>query len=150
MADNYNNQNAAPNFPLVSSSEVEFKIRKYEDKIDWEMRPQLHHFIKKRDLIYEELAQYLQLKNVLEMLQEQKLKKFESRVDLGCNIFITTEVEKDIKEKRVMVALSKDFFVELSWDEALPYIEKKEKLLNAKAETLTRKVCEVKAHILFV
>ena len=49
-----------------------------------------------------------------------------------------------------MVALSKDFFVELSWDEALAYIEKKEKLLNKRAETLTKKVCEVKAHILFV
>ena len=56
----------------VHKSEVDFKIRKYEDKVDLEMRPQLHHFIKKRDEIYEELAQYLQLKNVLEMLTEQK------------------------------------------------------------------------------
>lgn len=78
------------------------------------------------------------------------MKKFESRVDLGCNIFVTTEVEKDIKDKTVMVALSKDFFVELSWDEALAYIAKKEKLLNGKAEALTKKVSEIKAHILFI
>ena len=84
------------------------------------------------------------------MLTEQKLKKFESRVDIGCNIFVTTEVEKDIKEKRVMVALSKDFFVELSWAEALIYIDKKEKLLNGKVETLTKKASEIKAHILFI
>lgn len=54
----------------MRQADVDFKIRKYEDKVDLEMRPQLHHFIKKRDEIYEELAQYLQLKNVLEMLKE--------------------------------------------------------------------------------
>lgn len=43
----------------LRKSEVDYKIRKYEDKIDLEMRPQLHNFIKKRDQIYEELAQYL-------------------------------------------------------------------------------------------
>lgn len=84
------------------------------------------------------------------MLTEQKLKKFESRVDVGCNIFVATEVEEDIKNKTVMVALSKDFFVELSWDEALVYIAKKEKLLNGKADNLTKKVSEIKAHILFI
>ena len=52
------------------------------------MRPQLEFVANKRDVIYEELAQYLQLKNTLEMLKKEKLKKFESRVDVGCNIFV--------------------------------------------------------------
>ena len=67
------------------------------------------------------------------MLKEQKLKKFESRVDIGCNIFVQAEVESDIQNQTVMVALSKDYFVELSWDEALAYIAKKENLLNKKS-----------------
>jgi prefoldin subunit 5 len=61
------------------------------------------------------------------MMKQQKLKKFESRVDIGCNIFENTEVEDTSK---IMVALSKDFFVELSQEEALAYIDKKEKYLN--------------------
>jgi prefoldin subunit 5 len=60
-------------------------------------------------------------------MKQQKLKKFESRVDIGCNIFVNTEVEDTSK---IMVALSKDFFVELSQEEALAYIDKKEKYLN--------------------
>lgn len=81
------------------------------------------------------------------MMKEQKLKKFESRVDVGCNIFVTAEVEDTSK---VVVALSKDFFVELSQEEALIYIAKKEKYLNSKSEALTKKASEIKAHILFV
>ena len=81
------------------------------------------------------------------MLKEQKLKKFESRVDVGCNIFVETEVEDTSK---IMVALSKDFYVELSQEEALVYIDKKEKYLNGKTTALTKRASEIKAHILFI
>ena len=84
------------------------------------------------------------------MLKEQKLKKFKSRVDIGCNIFVQAEAESDIKNQIVMVALSKDYFVELSWDEALAYITKKESYLNKKSDLLTKKASEIKAHIIFV
>ena len=49
-----------------------------------------------------------------------------------------------------MVALNKEYFVELSWDEALAYISKKEIVLNRKSEALTKKASEIKAHIIFV
>ena len=48
------------------------------------------------------------------------------------------------------MALKKDFFVEVSWDEALAFIEKKEKTLTKDGEQLTKRSCEIKAHILFV
>ena len=125
------------------------KILRYEDKIHRDMKPQLDLVLKKRDQIFEELAEYLQLKNVVEMVQQQKLKKFESMVDVGCNIFVETEVHKLDK---IMVCLNsqKDFFVELSLPEALQYIESREKYLNKKVENLTKKACEVRAHIVFV
>ena len=49
-----------------------------------------------------------------------------------------------------MVALSKDFFVELSQEEALLFVDQKEKQLNGRIEQLTKKASEVKAHILFI
>ena len=45
------------------------------------------------------------------MIKQEKLKTFESRVDIGCNIFVNTLVQDPSK---IMVALSKDFFVEMS------------------------------------
>uniref|UniRef100_A0A7S3CJF0 Uncharacterized protein n=1 Tax=Strombidium rassoulzadegani TaxID=1082188 RepID=A0A7S3CJF0_9SPIT len=131
----------------LGKSEVDLKIERYEQKIDIEMRPQLQQVLAKREQIYAQLGQYLQLKNTLEMIREQKLKKFDSYVDLGCNIFVQTEV-KDLS--RIMVALTKDFFVEMSQEEALGFIEKKEKVMNEKIKLLTKKSCEIKAHILFI
>ena len=81
----------------VTNSEVQLKIIRYEDKIAFEMRPQMSFVAKKRDEVYEELSEYLKLRNTLEMLQKEKLKKYEARVDIGCNIFVQTEAEEDIK-----------------------------------------------------
>ena len=51
---------------------------------------------------------------------------------------------------KLMVALSKDFFVELTQEEARIYVEKKEKYLNDKTTALTKRASETKAHILFM
>ena len=59
-------------------------------------------------------------------------------------------MEDDIKNEIVMVALSKELFVELSWDEALGYIAKKEKFLTGRSDSLTKKLNEIRAHIIFV
>ena len=75
------------------------------------------------------------------------MKTFEARVDIGCEFFVQAEATSMDK---VMVKVSKDYFVDLHPKEAIQYCEKKEKLLNAKIEALTKKGCEVKAHIVFV
>ena len=49
-----------------------------------------------------------------------------------------------------VVKVSKHYFVELNQEEALKFIEKKEKVMNAQVEHLTTKAAEVKAHIVFV
>jgi prefoldin subunit 5 len=51
---------------------------------------------------------------------------------------------------KVMVKVSKDYYIDLHPKEAIQYCEKKEKLLNGKIDALTQKGCEVKAHIVFV
>ena len=49
-----------------------------------------------------------------------------------------------------MVALSKDFYIEMSQEETLAFIDKKEAQLNEKIKLLTKKASEIKAHILFI
>eukprot|EP00347_Sterkiella_histriomuscorum_P008070 403346490 len=89
----------------------------------------------------------LQLRNSIEMIKEQKLKKYEARVDVGCNFFVQAEVE-DLQ--KIMVKVSKDFFVELNQEETLAYIAKKEKFFNKKIDALSDKAAQIKAHIAFV
>jgi prefoldin subunit 5 len=49
-----------------------------------------------------------------------------------------------------MVKIGRDYFVELSQDEALQYIGKKEKVLTQRSERLTDQAAQIKAHIAFV
>ena len=47
---------------------------------------------------------------------------------------------------RIVVKVSRDFFVELNQLEALAFIEKKERVMNGQIEKLDTKIAEVKAH----
>lgn len=49
-----------------------------------------------------------------------------------------------------MVKIGREYFVELSQDEALQYIGKKEKVLGQRSERLTEQAAQIKAHIAFV
>lgn len=49
-----------------------------------------------------------------------------------------------------MVKIGKEVFVELSQDEAMLYIGKKEKVLTNRIDSLTEQAAQVKAHIAFV
>ena len=51
---------------------------------------------------------------------------------------------------KIAVKVSREFFVELNQVEALNFIDKKEKVMNAQIEKLYEKVAEVKAHMVFV
>ena len=51
---------------------------------------------------------------------------------------------------KIAVKVSREFFVELNQVEALNFIDKKEKVMNAQIEKLNEKVAEVKAHMVFV
>ena len=53
------------------------------------MRPQLDLVLKKRDKIYEELSQYLQLKNVLEMMKEPSIEEETEKATIE---LVSTEV----------------------------------------------------------
>ena len=92
------------------------------------MKPQLEEYNKARDMVYKELGQYLQLRNTIEMFREQKLKTFETRVDMGKEFYIQAEAT-DLQ--RFVVKVSQHYYVELNQDEALLFIKKKETLMNS-------------------
>ncbi|GCC45599.1 hypothetical protein chiPu_0029669, partial [Chiloscyllium punctatum] len=48
--------------------------------------------LEQRDEIYEKIAQHLQLKNVIERLQEPESRSLKMQVDLGCNFYVQANV----------------------------------------------------------
>ncbi|KAE8581992.1 hypothetical protein XENTR_v10019897 [Xenopus tropicalis] len=103
------------------------KVQRYEAFV-WEtLRGDLRKVLESRDAVYEKISQYLQLKNVIERLQELPPETLQTQVDLGCNFFVNAEVPDC---SRIFVALGFGFYLDLTLPEALKFIEKKNKMLT--------------------
>uniref|UniRef100_A0A3Q2PEE8 Ubiquitously-expressed, prefoldin-like chaperone n=1 Tax=Fundulus heteroclitus TaxID=8078 RepID=A0A3Q2PEE8_FUNHE len=103
--------------------------------------------LEQRDQVYEKISQYLQLKNTIQSLQEAGSQQLKADVDLGCNFFVQAHVNDS---SRVFVAVGFGFFVEMTHDEALRFIDKKTTQLTVFTEQLTKDSAKIKAHIRMV
>ncbi|KAF3861052.1 hypothetical protein F7725_001307 [Dissostichus mawsoni] len=135
----------SPPLDANANANVDPKVLQYENFIHEVLKKDLQKVLEQRDTVYEKISQYLQLKNTIQSLQVcQKLK---TDVDLGCNFFVQAEVEDSSK---IFVAVGFGFFLEMTHDEALRFIEKKTSQLTAFTEQLTKDSAKIKAHIRMV
>uniref|UniRef100_A0A3Q2QLF5 Ubiquitously-expressed, prefoldin-like chaperone n=1 Tax=Fundulus heteroclitus TaxID=8078 RepID=A0A3Q2QLF5_FUNHE len=105
-------------FPWTRTlSEPSFRFLKLQRKLNIGVK-----VLEQRDQVYEKISQYLQLKNTIQSLQEAGSQQLKADVDLGCNFFVQAHVNDS---SRVFVAVGFGFFVEMTHDEALRFIDKK-------------------------
>ncbi|CAL1605855.1 unnamed protein product [Knipowitschia caucasica] len=130
-----------------AKTNIDQKVLQYEHFINEVLRRDLQKVLEQRDSVYEKISQYLQLKNTLQNLQEEESKCLKTDVDLGCNFYVEAQVEDASK---VFVAVGYGFFVEMTHDEALKFIEKKTAQLTIFTEQLTKDSARIKAHIRLV
>ncbi|XP_036390049.1 protein UXT [Megalops cyprinoides] len=126
---------------------IDEKVLQYETFINEVLRRDLQRVLEQRDAVYEKISQYLQLKNVIESLQESGSKELKTEVDLGCNFYVQAHVEDSSK---IFVAIGYGFYVELTLPEALKFIEKKTTQLTTYTEALTKDSAKIKANIRMV
>merc|ERR1711864_67566 len=103
-----------------------------------------------RDKVYEEQAEFLALRNSIKAIKLAELvpgELLKTKVDLGCNFYCQARVPDPT---RICVSVGLGFFPELTLEEALVFINKKEKLLEAQADKLTADCCKLKANIKLV
>ena len=109
-----------------------------------------------RDKLYEQIAEYMQLKQVISAIkQEQKsgndsTRKKESlrtKVDLGCNFYCQAAVADC---SRIYVLVGYGYYLEMTLDEADTFIDKKVVVLTAKSQMFHRDSAKIKAHIRLV
>ncbi|CAN9515298.1 unnamed protein product [Ophioblennius macclurei] len=127
-----------------NSCAVNRKVLEYEHFINEVLKRDLQKVLEQRDVVYEKISQYLQLKNTIRSLQESVSQQLKVDVDLGCNFFVQAEVEDS---SRILVLVGFGFFVEMTHDEALRFIEKKTSQLTAFTEQLTKDSAKIKANI---
>ncbi|XP_059535729.1 protein UXT isoform X1 [Myotis daubentonii] len=121
------------------------KVLRYEAFISDVLQRDLQKVLDHRDKVYEQLSKYLQLRNVIERLQEAKHSELYMQVDLGCNFFVDTVVSDT---SRIYVALGYGFFLELTLAEALKFIDRKSNLLTEGLENC--KACRISRRRLII
>eukprot|EP00069_Balaena_mysticetus_P001712 bmy_15684T0 len=102
------------------------KVLRYEAFISDVLQRDLRKVLDHRDKVYEQLAKYLQLRNVIERLQVKM---------------------PGPDTSRIYVALGYGFFLELTLAEALRFIDRKSSLLTELSNSLTKDSMNIKAHI---
>ncbi|XP_059814479.1 protein UXT isoform X1 [Hypanus sabinus] len=111
-------------------------------------RPQAgSQVLEQRDEVYEKIAQYLQLKNVIERLQESDEQQLKMEVDLGCNFYVQAKVPDASK---IFLLVGYGFYVEFTLPEALRFIERKSQQLSEVAEKLSKDSAKIKGNIRMV
>ncbi|XP_028923945.1 protein UXT isoform X1 [Ornithorhynchus anatinus] len=131
----------------TAARRVEEKVLQYEAFVSDVLQRDLRQVLTQREEIYEQLAHYLQLKNIIERLQESADPELHTQVDLGCNFYVSAEVQDP---SRICVALGYGFFLELTLPEALRFIERKSRLLTSLSDSLTKDSAKIKANIRLV
>lgn len=123
---------------------------KFETFLNETLRPDLKATLEERDKLYEEIAEYLSLKNSIEAIKFAELPEgqpLKTKVDLGCNFYAKAKVKNP---QKVFVDVGLGLFVELTHVEALNFIEKRTKSLDEKVEKLTQESSKIKANIKLV
>lgn len=123
------------------------KVVQYEKFINEVLKRDLQKVLEQRDVVYQKISEYLQLKNTIQSLQEAESRQLKTDVDLGCNFYVQAEVDDS---SRIFVAVGFGFFVEMTHDEALRFIDKKTSQLTAFTEQLTKDSAKIKANIRMV
>ncbi|XP_041037411.1 protein UXT [Carcharodon carcharias] len=123
------------------------KVLEYEAFVNEVLKRDLQKVLEQRDEVYEKIAQYLELKNVIERLQESESKELKTEVDLGCNFYVQARVPD---ASMIFVSVGYGFFVELTFPEALSFIERKSLQLTELAEKLSKDSAKIKGNIRMV
>lgn len=127
------------------------KILEFEKFVNEKLRTDLKIVLEEQDAVFSEMAEYLQVKDTIEKLTmanpKGEIKKFETKVDLGCNFYANAMVDDPSK---IFISIGFGFYLQMNFEEALKFIDKKVKILNQNAEGLSQKASEIKANIKFV
>ncbi|CAI2185505.1 8002_t:CDS:2 [Funneliformis geosporum] len=132
---------------MTKDKDISKKFEQYENFLHNKLEVDLKQTWDLRDKIYEEISDYIKLKNHIELIKSNNLKELKTMVDLGSNFYCQAKVPDTTY---IYVNVGFGFHVQFTLDEAIGFIEKKEKLLQKKSDQYTRDVAKINAHIKLV
>ncbi|XP_002410385.2 protein UXT [Ixodes scapularis] len=127
-------------------ADVRAKVLQYETFLNEVLKEDLRRCLEEREKVCSKLSELLQLRTIIERIQEvQKNEEtFRTQVDLGCNFYVQAVVPDPSK---VCVQVGLGFFVELTHEEALWFVGRREVVLEQDLKRLSEDSANIKAHI---
>lgn len=121
-------------------------VSHYESFINDTLKEDLKIIEERLQKINSEIAEFIQIKKSLEVLQNEEIFKdgFKTQVDIGCNFYIQAKVSDP---STMLFDIGLNHYLEFSKPEALKYIDARIKALEEVSESLIQKSAETKAHI---
>ena len=132
--------------------DIPSKVLKYEEFLNERLRPDLKHVLDSDERLCTEIANCHQVTQFLKQLKDKAFgheegQEIKVKTDLGCNFFVEAVVPDT---SQVSVYLGLGIYLEMSREEAVNFIEKREKILESRREVLLQKASNIKAHIKLV
>lgn len=126
--------------------DVSRKVSDFEFYINNVLKEKLKLYEISLDHINSELAEYIQLKNLVETLQEGELDGISTQVDVGCNYYLQAK-SNDSPIDKILVNIGLNTYVELTLSQALAFTGQKIKVYNLQTKEIAKNIALTKAHI---
>ncbi|KAI5706570.1 hypothetical protein M8J75_009447 [Diaphorina citri] len=134
----------------VSSSsqplDVTRKVADFEYFVNNVLKEKLKLYEISLDKINTEIAEYIQLKNIVETLLEGELDGISAQVDVGCNYYLQAK-SKESHIKNILVNVGLNTYVDLTLNQALTFTNQKIKVYNLQTKEIRKNIAITKAHI---
>ena len=113
------------------------------------LRTDLQKILEARDAVYADIAEYLQLQNVVAKLSQQGVfqSNLKTMVDLGANFYAQAKVPD---ASHICVAVGLGFYIDFTLNEALQFIAEKVDHLTICGRVLSEEAGQVRAKIQLV
>lgn len=123
------------------------KIRRFEEFVDLQLKPDLVHAIAERDKVFEQQKMFSNLKRNIENLEKNSVTSLRTLVNLGSEVYMQADVPDT---RHIFVDVGLGFYVDFTWSEALKYISAREEKIERQIEEHTRLIASIKAQIKMV
>ena len=128
---------------------VSEKVIRYETYVNEVLKEDLKKVHKRYEIVNSELAEYVQLKNFIQSIEDMGLVEggFKTKMDLGCSFYVQANI---IDTSKILVSVGLGHYIEFTTKEALRFVEQRVKQLTAQLEKLHNDSAKTKAMIKLV
>lgn len=125
------------------------KIIEFEAFVNDVLKSDLAKLAGKLDSKNEDMAEYIQLKSIIKMLQSNDMDKngFKTKVDIGNNFYIQAHVPK---ANDILLDIGLGYYVEFTLEDALTLSDVRIKLFEKQITNLRKEIAKTNAYIKWI